>query len=111
VLDRRGRIKESDFTIRNEQTLSELLHNMATEGVNYLMVEAGAALSHSFMEQGLIDELYWYRSPRHFGKGIPAFDHAERVIDLEQLKMNELSLGIDTLTIYRFTNPQSLIGD
>lgn len=111
VLDRRGRIQSSEFRVRKEENLAELLRNMATEGINYLMVEAGAALSQSFLEQGLIDELYWYRAPKQFGKGIAAFNHAEKSLNLERFKMNELSLGDDRLTIYRFTNPQSLIGD
>ena len=105
VLDRRGRVQNSEFNIRKEETLHELLRAMAGEGINYLMVEAGAELSKSFLEQGLVDELYWYRAPTPLGTGIAAFGGAWK----DQPAIHQQPLGDDSLSVYRFTDPQSLL--
>ncbi len=109
VLDRRGQIEQSAFTILRHQNLTDTLRHLADEGVNYLMVEAGAELSLAFLQEGLIDELYWYRAPTPLEQGIEAFRGAYKVINLDAFKMHDSKLGSDTLTVYRFTDPQSLL--
>ena len=109
VLDRSGRVTDSDFILCRQPTLSQLLTEMAEEGVNYLMVEAGASLSQAFLEQGLIDELYWYRAPKiRFEQGIQAFhgawDHTPSPTLIEERKIDE-----DELTVYRFTSLDTFI--
>lgn len=111
LLDRRGRIETSPFTIRKEETLTELLHAMAKEGTNYLMVEAGAELSRSFLQEGLIDELYWYQAPHLLEQGIEVFHGSHRAIQIEPYKTQDAMFDSDKLHVYRFTNPHSLIGD
>ena len=90
---------------QNLQDLNTLLRNMAAEGVNYLMVEAGATLSQSFLEQGLIDDLYWYRATKPMHKGISAFN----IPPTNAKIIHEKPLGDDSLTVYRFTHPQTLL--
>ena len=109
VLDRSGKVTESDFTLLRHDNLQNTLRHLADEGVNYLMVEAGAELSLAFLKEGLIDELYWYRAPQALEQGIEAFHGAYKTIGLDAFKMSETQLGINTLTVYRFTDPQSLL--
>jgi diaminohydroxyphosphoribosylaminopyrimidine deaminase/5-amino-6-(5-phosphoribosylamino)uracil reductase len=102
VLDRSGKIQHSDFTILRQPSLPLLMNHMAEEGINYLMVEAGAELSRAFLEAGLIDELYWYRAPHDLGEGIRAFQGQWEAYANQAKIMEELSLGNDRLTVYRF---------
>lgn len=108
VLDRRGRIEQTDFNLLQLQSLSEVMRHLADEGVNYLMVEAGAELSLAFLEAGLVDELYWYRAPHKLEQGIKAFRGAWEVIQTPEVTHEE-KLGDDTLTVYRFTDPDTLL--
>ncbi len=109
VLDRRSRIAQTDFTLRREATLPQLLRAFANEGVNHLMVEAGASLSQAFLRENLVDELYWYSAPTvSFGQGISAFEQLWQEKSLPA-PHQRLTLGNDILTVYRFTDPQSLL--
>lgn len=109
VLDRREQIKTSDFTILRQQNLTDALRHLADKGVNYLMVEAGAELSLAFLKEGLVDEVYWYCAPhKRLENGIKAFHGAWEVIQTPEITHEE-TLGEDKLTVYRFTQPHTLI--
>jgi len=109
VLDRRGRIEESEFTILNDASLEAMLTHMAEEGVNHLMVEAGAELSAAFLRAGLVDEIYWYRAPTLLGEGITAFHGEWEKLPQRPQQFSERSLDEDRLTVYRFTSTKSLL--
>jgi len=48
--------------------LTELCHLLATRyAINDLLVEAGATLSGAFVDQGLVDELWWYQAASVMG--------------------------------------------
>lgn len=72
VLDRRQRLKGSNYKVlHNEQTLlyseadlAALLHSLVVEyDVHDVLIEAGAKVSGSFIEAGLVDELIVYQAP------------------------------------------------
>lgn len=50
-----------------------ILEALGREGITRLLVEAGPALSTAFLEERLVDRLYWYRAPVLLGNaGQPA---------------------------------------
>lgn len=55
--------------------LPEILKTLTTHyGINHLLIEAGHSVSSAFLQQNLVDELYWFRAPeKHFSEGLPAF--------------------------------------
>lgn len=54
--------------------LREVLERLCASGVNYLMVEAGAALTGAFIASGLCDELALFLAPKLMGRGISYTD-------------------------------------
>lgn len=68
VLDRRGRAAPGSQDIHLQTaTLPESLHELAARGITRVLVEAGGELSTAFLREGLVDRLYWFRSPRLIG--------------------------------------------
>ncbi|WP_333614639.1 bifunctional diaminohydroxyphosphoribosylaminopyrimidine deaminase/5-amino-6-(5-phosphoribosylamino)uracil reductase RibD [Psychrobacter sp.] len=75
ILDRRGRLKhdlQSDYQLCQspktlywrEESLIELLKNLVSEHHCYdVLVEAGASVAGSFLQQQLVDELIVYQAP------------------------------------------------
>jgi len=45
----------------------DIMHALAGEGITRVLLEAGSALSGSFMSDDLIDELAWFRAPNVMG--------------------------------------------
>ncbi len=57
--------------------LQETLEQLAQRGVTRLLVEAGPALSTAFLDAGLADRIYWFKTHRRVGAGfssLPAID-------------------------------------
>jgi len=63
--------------------LEALLHKLAEEECNEVMIEAGATLAGAFVASGLVDELYVYMAPTLMGS------HARPLLQLPLEKMNE----------------------
>lgn len=61
----------------SENYLQEVLKKLCDLGVNYLMVEAGAAVTSSFISSGLCDELNLFLAPKLMGRGTSFTDGAE----------------------------------
>ncbi len=50
-----------------------IMETLASEGITRVLLEAGSALSGSFMSDGLVDEVAWFRAPDVMGgDGLPA---------------------------------------
>lgn len=74
---------------------------IAGRGVQYLMVEGGAATAEAFLAQGLIDRLLLYRSTTKFGDGIPAFGGpGPSGVPAGWQLADRRQLGSDTLEVY-----------
>ena len=74
---------------------------IAGRGLQYLMVEGGAAVAEAFLSQGLVDRLLLYRSPTEFGDGIPAFrDPGPSGVPAGWRLADRRQLGSDTLEVY-----------
>ena len=55
-----------------ELPLGDILHDLAAEGVQSLLVEGGPSLHRAFIEQRLWDEIRVEHCPQRLGKGVPA---------------------------------------
>lgn len=84
--------------------LRKMLQQLAKQGINDLLIEAGHNLAGAFIQQGLIDELVIYMAPKLMGsKALPLmqlpFDLMSETIELELLDMKKL--GQDLKMTYR----------
>jgi diaminohydroxyphosphoribosylaminopyrimidine deaminase/5-amino-6-(5-phosphoribosylamino)uracil reductase len=61
-----------------EKQLDFVLYKLCQKGVNYLMVEAGAGVTSSFLSYGCADELSLFVAPKFMGAGL----HYSEYIDL-----------------------------
>ncbi|MDE3016786.1 MAG: bifunctional diaminohydroxyphosphoribosylaminopyrimidine deaminase/5-amino-6-(5-phosphoribosylamino)uracil reductase RibD [Pseudomonadota bacterium] len=77
---------------------------LAEKGITRLLVEAGQKLSSAFLHSGLVDRIYWFRSPMVIGEGgLPAFGEG---VSLVRRRRREIrSLGEDTLETYERSDP------
>ena len=66
----------------------EILHQ---QGFQEALVAGGGGLNTSFMEEGLVDELYLDIEPIILGKGLPLFREAEWEVKLKLLNIKKLS--------------------
>lgn len=90
----------AEVVMLDSQTLTAALQTLAQRGINHLMIEAGNRLNSAFLQQGLVDELYWFSAPqKHFGTGLPAFTGWEKPAQPHQT----LWLGEDRLEHYNLT--------
>lgn len=55
--------------------LKDILRELAHRGVASLLVEGGAKIFSSFIEQKIADKLYVFIGPKIFGKGLNAFEY------------------------------------
>ncbi len=84
------------------QQLPALLSLLAERGITRLLVEAGATLSTAFIEQQLVDTLYWYRAPLLIGDGIRALNLPSQPLAAlsRYAAPTRISLGEDALEVY-----------
>ncbi|WP_245414623.1 bifunctional diaminohydroxyphosphoribosylaminopyrimidine deaminase/5-amino-6-(5-phosphoribosylamino)uracil reductase RibD [Aestuariivirga litoralis] len=83
-------------------TARQVVAELGQRGINRLMVEGGARVARSFLEDGLVDEFHLIRSPVTLGPdgvdglaGLPLAQALQPFVLLEQEK-----LGSDLLTVY-----------
>lgn len=57
--------------LKRPEKLTQALEEIGEKGINRLLVEAGPTLSSSFINEGLVDEIYWFRAPITVGAGFP----------------------------------------
>lgn len=84
--------------------LPQLLHWLGKQGMNEVLVEAGATLSGQFVEQGLFDELWLYVAPTLLGSDArPLFDMPLQAMS-EQRRLSLVShrmVGDDICYIFK----------
>jgi diaminohydroxyphosphoribosylaminopyrimidine deaminase/5-amino-6-(5-phosphoribosylamino)uracil reductase len=78
-----------------------MLSALAAAGVARVMVEAGPSLSTAFMQDNLVDTLYWYQAPETMGR--TETDLLTAIAKTPRHARSEaLNLGADTLEIIEF---------
>jgi riboflavin synthase len=83
-------------------SIPDALAELARRGINRLMVEGGARLARSFIEHGLVDEFWVFRSPVALGaEGVDALAGVplQGVLDGFDRRAKE-RLGADERTVY-----------
>ena len=92
-------------TIIAEDDLKSAIQKIGETGVTRLLIEGGATLITSFVQQNLYDQLYWFRAPSLIGSdGLSAIgdlgvDDMHDKINLHHTQ--QISLGQDVLDIYK----------
>ncbi|PWL18098.1 bifunctional diaminohydroxyphosphoribosylaminopyrimidine deaminase/5-amino-6-(5-phosphoribosylamino)uracil reductase RibD [Falsochrobactrum shanghaiense] len=81
--------------------LPELMDDLAAQGISSVLVEGGAGIASSFLQEGLVDRLVIFRSPREIGEkdGI-AVGGLEPHIAEEFSLLRETRYGDDTCSEY-----------
>ena len=83
--------------------LPAILEQLAKQGVTRLLVETGNKLASSFLTEGLVDRIYWFRAPLVIGdKGLSALSGKDTALAaLKRYKLQESqSIGSDVLEVY-----------
>ncbi|MBN8823636.1 MULTISPECIES: bifunctional diaminohydroxyphosphoribosylaminopyrimidine deaminase/5-amino-6-(5-phosphoribosylamino)uracil reductase RibD [unclassified Spirosoma] len=73
-------------------SLNHTLQDLRQRGIQSVLVEGGAALLQSFMDEGVWDEMRVFRSPGLMGKGIKAPVVQGKLVSREQVGKDELSI-------------------
>jgi diaminohydroxyphosphoribosylaminopyrimidine deaminase/5-amino-6-(5-phosphoribosylamino)uracil reductase len=103
---RREALTKAGVEVRIHETLREALVALARDGVRALLVEGGALLAGSLIEQGLVDRLVIFQAPVVLGEGaLNAFAHVSPTTasSLARLRIIERAqFGEDLKTTYAF---------
>jgi len=91
--------------VDDPNNLKSVLNLLASQGITRLMVEGGASLHTSFLQEGLFDELVLYRAPTLLGQdamNVSGGLHIETLADRYDLThVESRKLGSDMLEIYK----------
>ncbi|WP_245859377.1 bifunctional diaminohydroxyphosphoribosylaminopyrimidine deaminase/5-amino-6-(5-phosphoribosylamino)uracil reductase RibD [Spirosoma aerolatum] len=74
------------------QSLNNTLQDLHLQGIQSVLVEGGASLLQSFLDEGVWDEMRVFRSPRMLGNGIKAPIVQGRLVSRKQVGEDELSI-------------------
>ena len=75
--------------------LKVLLHTLAKQGINDVLLESGARLAGAFIEQGLVDELVLYQAPKLMGadgKSLVVMPGLDKLSDAKQLAIKDVRM-------------------
>lgn len=114
VFDRSGRVpKEAKILTQQEiaptwllweENIEDALATLTEKGITRLLVEAGMTLSTAFIRSGLVDRLYWFKSPIIIGDdGLSAMGRgfSPTLAGLARMKhLEHIQLGNDSLDIF-----------
>lgn len=81
---------------------------LAAEGLTSVFLEAGPQLASAFLEDDLVDTLYWYRSQALFGTGQPALTGMAQQNAMKSPRLRHakrVAYGPDQLDIYDTCSP------
>lgn len=85
--------------------IAEIIEELAKLNIKNIMVEAGAHIAASFLNQNMIDKIYWFRAPKIIGgDGINVFEalgfnDMKQIIELKRIGLEEYDQ--DLLEIYK----------
>lgn len=107
VLDRNDRMPKNAKLLNDgheswvmSQELPEVIEEITKRGITSVMVEAGAKLTTSFLECGLLDKVYWFRAPLVIGEeGLCVNEALTKLAKFKQIE--HIKLGNDTLDIFK----------
>jgi len=91
----------------------DVLHALARDGINRVLIEAGPGLAGAFLKAGLVDEIWSFRGPRIIGddglSGFPALG-VDRIEEANHFHLIAIRrLGDDTLAQYGRVQPSEFV--
>ena len=102
--DRREAMAAAGVDVRVHETLAAALRGLAADGIRAMLVEGGARLAASLLEQGMVDRLVIFQAPVVLGAGaLNAFAHlsSSAAAALGHLRVIErVTLGNDLKTTF-----------
>jgi diaminohydroxyphosphoribosylaminopyrimidine deaminase/5-amino-6-(5-phosphoribosylamino)uracil reductase len=103
---RHDALTKAGVDVRVHETLSDALAAFGKDGIRALLVEGGARLAASLLEQGMVDRLVIFQAPVVLGEGaLNAFAHVSSTTaaSLDRLRVVErVAFGDDLNTTYAF---------
>lgn len=103
---RREALEKLGVDIRIHETIDEALVALGSEGIRALLVEGGARLAGSLIDQGIVDRLVIFQAPIVLGEGaLNAFAHVSSTTaaSIGRLRVIERAeFGDDLKTTYAF---------
>ncbi len=72
----------------------QAIETLKEKGFNEVFIAGGAALNSSFMQKGLVDEIYLDIEPFVFGDGVKLFSENDFEANLELLSIKNLSKNV-----------------
>jgi diaminohydroxyphosphoribosylaminopyrimidine deaminase/5-amino-6-(5-phosphoribosylamino)uracil reductase len=104
--ERREALEKAGVDVRVHETLNDALIALGSDGVRSLLVEGGARLGGSLIQQGKVDRLVIFQAPVVLGEGaLNAFAHvpSAAATSLGRLRVIERAhFGDDLKTTYAF---------
>jgi len=85
-----GLKSESENVLFTNADLKEVIRLVEEKGFNEVLIIGGGQANGSFLESGLVDEIYLSVHPIVLGKGIKIFNMNEQEVNLELLDINKL---------------------
>ena len=64
---------------QNHIDIHAVIHLLADMQINHVLLEAGAALNHSFLTAELIDRIIWLRAPLELKSGLKMFSGVNQI--------------------------------
>ena len=103
---RRTALEQAGVEVRVHDTLKHALTDLAADGVRAMLLEGGAKLAGSFLNEKLVDRLVIFQAPVVLGAGaLNAFAHVSETTaaTLGRLRIVErATFGDDIMTMYAF---------
>lgn len=107
VIDRNTRIPPNSKLLTDghetwvmNHELPEAIAELTKRGVTSVLVEAGAKLTTAFLENRLVDKVYWFHAPITIGEeGLSISTALEQLAKFKQIE--HIKLGNDTLDILK----------
>ncbi|WP_313904117.1 bifunctional diaminohydroxyphosphoribosylaminopyrimidine deaminase/5-amino-6-(5-phosphoribosylamino)uracil reductase RibD [Thalassotalea sp. PS06] len=92
-------VVEVDAAANGKVDLAKMLEQLASHGVNNLLVEAGGKLASAFIQAQLVDELWLYQAPKLMGAeaiSLLALPGVEKLAQAQHLAINDIrKIGAD----------------
>lgn len=102
-LDAGVKVIEMEADERGMIDLSQMLRELGNLGLTRILVEGGGGVAAGLLRDGLVDEMYWFRSPSIIGgDGLMAvasmgFDHLDEIPNFHRQSVQQL--GTDILEV------------
>lgn len=86
--------------------MQDLLHKLATRGIQTVLLEGGSRLAGGMLQQGLIDECIFFYAPKIVGNGFAPFVIQGIATMHEAIKMSVQRIGMSGADVVVYARPE-----